>query len=244
MTLSRVFPTVDEPIDLESPEARERLGELYAIPHRDWVRLNLIGSVNGSATGSDGTSESLTNRADRLILKAIRTLADVVVVGAATVRTEGYFIPRSGALAVVTRSGDFSEHRLKGDGNGGTLVVLCPAAAVEKAAATVPFAGARIIPVPDAGGSLSAKAIVVALRAEGHTSIVVEGGPQVAGLFVAGNVIDELCLTTRPQLNGGGLPLFAGQFTTQRLELAQLLVDGTGATYARWARVPTLTEAG
>ncbi len=100
----RVFPTAGEPIDLDVPDARDLLTALYEPSRPGQVRLNLIGSVSGSATGSDGTSETLTNSADRMILKVIRSLADVVVVGAATVRAEGYFVPRSAALAVVTRT--------------------------------------------------------------------------------------------------------------------------------------------
>jgi riboflavin biosynthesis pyrimidine reductase len=245
VTLRRVFPTADEFIDLDAPDARERLAELYALPRTDWVRLNLVGSVSGNATGLDGTSESLTNPTDRLILKAIRSLSDVVVVGASTVRAEGYFVPRSGALAVVSRTGDFSAHQLKGTANNGTLVVLCPESAVETARATIPVPGLRVIAVPDEQGSLTARAIVTALRGEGYASIVTEGGPELAALFVTGGVVDELCLTTSPVLNGAGLPLFgAAEFDDHPLELTQLLIDGGGATYARWSLGRGVTEAG
>ncbi len=235
MIVRRVFPTADDPVDLDAPDARDRLAALYQPSRGGLVRLNLIGSVSGSATGPDGTSESLTNSADRMILKAIRSLADVVVVGATTVRREGYFIPRSGALAVVTRSGDLSQHHLKGTANGGTLVILCPADAVESARTTMPVPDARIVIVPDTDGSLSAASIVAALRDEGYASIVAEGGPQLAALFVTGGVIDELCLTTSPVVNGGALPLFGpAEFAEHPLALGQLLVDSAGATYARW----------
>ncbi len=236
MIVRRVFPTAGEPIDLDVPDARDLLTALYEPSRPGQVRLNLIGSVSGSATGSDGTSESLTNSADRMILKAIRSLADIVVVGATTVRREGYFIPRSGALAVVTRSGDLSQHRLKGTSGAGTLVILCPAAAVEAVTATAPVADARIVVVADSDRLLGATSIVDALRHEGYASIVAEGGPQLARLFITGGVVDELCLTTSPVLNGGVLPLFGpGEFAEHPLALSQLLVDDGGATYARWA---------
>ncbi len=235
MILTRVFPAADDPLDLDAPDARDRLAALYRAPRREWVRLNLVGSVSGSAAGADGTSESLSNPTDRQVLKVVRGLSDVVLVGAATIRSEAYFVPKSGALAVVSRSGDFSGHRLRGTDNGGTLLVLCPRAAADRARATLAVPRARILPVPDVDGSLTAPAIVAALNTEGYRSIAAEGGPALARLLVTGGVVDELCLTTSPVLNGGALPLLGGsEFAGHPLTLGQLLVDSGGATYARW----------
>jgi riboflavin biosynthesis pyrimidine reductase len=233
--LTPVFPTAEQSIDLDSADARDRMAELYRLPREDWVRLNLIGSVSGSATGHDGTSETLTNSVDRILLGVIRAFSDVVVVGAASVRAEGYFVPRNGALAVVSRTGDFSGHNIKDTGRNGTVVILCPAAAVERAYATMRLASATVIAVPDVDGSLSAHAIVTALRDAGYRSIVAEGGPALATQLVLGGVVDELCLTTSPILNGGRLPLFGSdEFEGYPLTLSQLLIDSGGATYARW----------
>jgi riboflavin biosynthesis pyrimidine reductase len=234
--LTPVFPTAEAPIDLESPDARDRVTGLYRPPGEDWLRLNLIGSVSGSATGADGTSETLSNSVDRFILKVIRSLADVVVVGAASVRAEGYFVPRAGALAVISRTGDFTGHNIKNTHQQGVLLVLCPAAVAERARTTIGLTDVTVVPVPDVDGSLTANGIVTALRKSGYRSIVAEGGPQIATLLLLGGVVDELCLTTSPVLNGGKLPLFGGsEFDDHPLALRQLLVDGGGFTYGRWA---------
>ena len=236
MILTRVIPTVEESLDQDAPDFRDRLADLYRPGAADWVRLNLIGSVSGSATGPDGTSETLTNPVDRAILGVIRGHADVAVVGAASIRAEGYFVPRNGVLAVVSRSGNFADHQIKGTTQHGSLIILCPKAAVETARATIGLPEVAIIPVPDVDGSLTAPAIVTALRDAGYRSIVVEGGPVLATLFVTHDAADELCLTTSPVLNGGAMPLFGMQeFATRPLTLTQLLVDSAGATYARWA---------
>ncbi|MEJ1230031.1 MAG: dihydrofolate reductase family protein [Galbitalea sp.] len=235
MILGRVFPERDDPIDLDAPDARDRIAELYRPPRPDWLRLNLIGSVSGGATGPDGTSETLTNTADRVVLGVIRTLADVVVVGAASVRAEGYFVPRRAALAVVTRTGDLTGHRITNTGQRGPLIVLCPAAAVATARRTLGDPAARVIAVPDVDGSLEATAIVDALREADYEGIVAEGGPGLAAQLVLGGVVDELCLTTSPLLNGAAVPLLGpSEFAPRPLTLGHLLVDGTGATYARW----------
>ncbi|NEM90252.1 dihydrofolate reductase family protein [Galbitalea soli] len=235
MILTRVFPGPPDPIELSWDDSRSRLAELYRPPRADWLRLNLVASVSGSATGSDGTSESITVGADRVLLGVIRGLADAVVVGASSVRAEGYFVPRAAALAVVTRTGELSGHRITSGGPRGPLLILCPAAAAERARTTVGVAEAQIIPVPDADGWLAAADIVGALRANGYASLVSEGGPQLARHLLLGGVVDELCLSTSPTLNGAGVPIFGGtEFDALPLALAQLMVDDASGVYARW----------
>lgn len=235
MILSRVYPGDSLDIDLDTPDARAQLAERYRPPSPEWLRLNLIASVSGSAVGSDGTSETLTNPADRKLLGVIRSLADVVLVGAASVRAEGYFVPKRAALAVVTTSGDLSGHRITSTGDRGALLVLCPAGSVATARSTIGDAAATIIPVADTDGILSATEIVAALRTAGYASIVSEGGPTLASHLLAGDVVDELCLSTSPTINGGAVPVFGTEaFTGHPLELSQLMVDDRGGTYARW----------
>ncbi|MDO5670889.1 MAG: dihydrofolate reductase family protein [Corynebacterium sp.] len=69
------------------------------------VRAIAVTSLTGSLT-LDGVSGGLGNDLDRELLLALRDWADVVVVGAATVRAEGYTGARAKEVAVVTRSGD------------------------------------------------------------------------------------------------------------------------------------------
>ncbi|GAB3700534.1 dihydrofolate reductase family protein [Corynebacterium nasicanis] len=69
------------------------------------VRAIAVSSLTGSLT-LDGTSGALGNELDRALLLALRDWADVVLVGAETVRAEGYTGQRAKQLAVLTRSGD------------------------------------------------------------------------------------------------------------------------------------------
>ena len=235
MILTRVFPEPGAAIDLDTPGAREALAELYQPPMLPWLRLNLIGSASGSAIGSDGTSETLTNTADRALLGVIRGLADVVLVGAATVRSEGYFVPRRAALAVVTGSGDLTGHHITTAGQRGGLVILCPASAADRVRETVGVPQARIVVVPDTGRVLAAADIIAALQAEGFTSIVCEGGPELAAHLVRAGVVNEACLSTSPLLNGARTALFGeDEFDAVPLVLTQLVVDNGSGVYARW----------
>ena len=206
----------------------------------------MIGSLNGSATGDDGTSDTLTSRLDRRILGVIRELSDVVLVGAGSVRAEGYVVPARAALAVVTSSGDLSGHRLEPRpvdeaGGGQPVLVLCARGNLGRAEAT---AGdhATIVPLDDEGGEIPLASIIRALHDRGLTRIVCEGGPVLAGRLVAADLVDELCLSTSPQLTLGGRPLLeSAEAGSRRFSLRQLLVDDAGATYARWSRARPAT---
>lgn len=236
MILTRVFPSPAEPVQLTQAGSRDALADHYRPPGARWLRLNLIGSASGSAIGSDGTSETLTNVADRALLGVIRMLADVVLVGASTVRSEGYFVPKKAALAVVTSSGDLSGHQITTAGQRGGLVILCPVSVVDRARQTVGVAEAVVVPVPDSHGIIAAVDIVAALRGLGFDSIVCEGGPTLAAHLVRAGMVDEACLSTSPLLNGARTALFGGQeFDGVPLELTQLMVDDHSGVYARWA---------
>jgi riboflavin biosynthesis pyrimidine reductase len=239
--LTRVFPATPladagAAVDLTDPGARDQIAELYRPPRARWTRLNLVGTLSGSAVGPDGTSESITTPTDRAILRAIRGLADVVLVGASSVRAEPYFAPKHAAFAIVTRSGDFSARAITQPGEHGPVLVLCPESAVALARETISDPDAQIIPVADVDGTLSAAAIIDALREAGYASVVAEGGPALAAHLVTGGVVDELCLTTSPVLNGATLPLFGqSDFAPIPLGLTQLLIDDDGVSYARWS---------
>jgi hypothetical protein len=104
--MRRLFPVTDQtppvPAGSAAPaavgEGREwsldELADAYAYPaaeapHGAWLRANMVSSLDGAAQ-HDGRSEPISSAADMRIFGTLRALADVVVVGAETVRLEGY----------------------------------------------------------------------------------------------------------------------------------------------------------
>ncbi len=81
----------------QSDLADEDLARLYAYPPGPWLRANFVASVDGAAH-LDGASAGLSSDADRHVFALLRTLADVVLVGAGTARTERYGPVRSREL--------------------------------------------------------------------------------------------------------------------------------------------------
>ena len=61
---------------------------------RPWVLVNMVNSVDG-AVAVDGRAGGLSGPADMRLYQVLRGLADVVLVGAGTVRAEGYRTPRT-----------------------------------------------------------------------------------------------------------------------------------------------------
>ena len=69
-----------------------------------WLRVNMVSTVDGSATGEGGRSGSINNEADERVFHILRGLADAIIVGAGTARAEGYG-PADPPLVLVSRSG-------------------------------------------------------------------------------------------------------------------------------------------
>jgi riboflavin biosynthesis pyrimidine reductase len=230
------------------PDAVARLADLYgngtgsdlAVPTgRGHLRANMVASADG-AVSLDGRSGGLSGPADKMIFRVLRSLADVILVGAGTARAEHYrpvqrdetwlqLRPEGAPLppvAVVTGSLDLADCEkllTVPPGPSQTIVITTAAAPAERKAA---LAGrARVI---EAGEhAVDVAAAVTALVELGHRGILTEGGPTLIGELATAGLIDELCLTTSPLLTAGPAGRIAcGPPTTQRLSLAHALVDG------------------
>lgn len=232
-TLRSIVPVDGGAIDLDATDARTSLLDTYDPRVPEHLRLNLVTTLDGRAAGSDGTSESLTSRADRTILGVIRELSDVVLVGAESVRREGYLRPKRAALAIVTASGDLRGHRLDAPAGGHRLLVLTTESGARRAAETLPTAQRLVLEGDD---RLDPAALIATLRRAGFGRVVAEGGPRLAAQLLEAGLVDELCLTVMPRLGGPALPLLTS--APARIHEARplsLLVDESGAQFGRWA---------
>ncbi|MFF9125151.1 pyrimidine reductase family protein [Streptomyces sp. NPDC014889] len=234
------------------------LAAAYAYPERGpaagepWLRANMVATLDGAAQ-HEGRSQPISSAADMRIFGTLRALADVVVVGAETVRQEGYRPARARAefaalreaagqgpapaIAVVTASLelDFSLP-LFGSPLVPTLILTGAAAAPDRIAAAEK-AGARVVIAGDGVGVDPARA-VRALAGLGHTRLLTEGGPRLLGQMVASGVLDEMCLTVSPMLTAGDAQRIAGGPSVtvpQRFTLASLIEDD-GFLFGRYRR--------
>ncbi|MET0822019.1 MAG: dihydrofolate reductase family protein [Aeromicrobium sp.] len=175
---------------------------LYAYPATDrpWVRSNFVATVDGAAHGADGVSGSLGGAADEQVFGVLRSLADVVLVGAGTARDEGYR-PADVPIAVVSRRLDVPEALLV----PGTLVVTTADAPIERLDQL-----RRTVDVIALGeDDIDWPGVLDQLAARGLTRVLCEGGPSLHGELVGHDLVDEICLTVAPVLASGSAPRIA-----------------------------------
>ncbi|MFJ4713978.1 pyrimidine reductase family protein [Streptomyces sp. NPDC088785] len=234
----------------------DALADAYAYPPeasgRPWLRANMVSTLDGAAQ-HDGRSQPISNDTDMRIFGTLRALADVVVVGAQTVRQEGYrparareaFAARRAAagqdpapsIAVLSARLDLDfSLPLFTEPLAPTYVITgsdAPAGRVEAARG----AGVEVL-YAGAGADVEPDRVVAVLAERGHRRLLTEGGPRTLGRFIAGGVLDELCLTVSPTLTAGAAQRIAGGPALpvpERFELLSLLEED-GFLFTRYGR--------
>lgn len=234
---------VPVPADAEGARA---LAALYAAPELPpgavHVRAMMTTTIDGAIAGADGTSGSLHDPDDSFLFSVLRALADVVLVGASTVRAEDYRSVRGRedllrpslrpggaprpALAIWSRSGELPDYL---DPDQPTYL-LTPSAGAKDAARRSGLPAAQVLAAD------SPQEAVEALAARGMRLIQAEGGPSALARLAEAELLDELCFTTAHRTVGGPSPrVLDGAAHETRWTLESLLL-GEGATLSRYRR--------
>jgi riboflavin biosynthesis pyrimidine reductase len=186
----------------------------YLLPPGPHVRANFVISLDG-AVELGGRSSPLAGPADRLAFMAMRAVADVILVGAGTVREENYgpvkldlaSVDRRRSrdqvdlppLAIVTNRGLLDPDARVFSGVTRPLLLTTRMAADShvklEAAAEVIECGDQFVELDSA---------LEELRRRGLDRVLCEGGPTLLRSLVEADALDELCLTTSPFLAGWG----------------------------------------
>jgi riboflavin biosynthesis pyrimidine reductase len=233
------------------------------VPERPTIIANFVSTVDGavalgpSEPSAGGGEISGFSDADRYMMALLRGLADVVIVGAGTVRvgsrhrwTAGYLQPALAAdfaawraelrlsaqptLIVVTASGNLDPTHPGLCARDVPVIVATTAAGAARL-------GKRRLPGNmrvEAVGSedrVPAGAILEQVRGTGARLALCEGGPQLYGELLRARLIDELFLTIAPQIVGRDA-------NAHRLAL----VEGTsfGDRLGRWSKLLAVRRAG
>ncbi|WP_283132783.1 pyrimidine reductase family protein [Rhizohabitans arisaemae] len=227
--MRRIFPEPAVDIDL---------AQAYAYADGPCVRANMVASADGAAWVK-GLSGGLSGRGDRRAFAVLRGLADVILAGATTVRSEGYgpVRPRDSwaglragrtaapPIAVVTRKLDLDlDGRLftEAEPYARTIVITTESAPADRRARA-----AELADVVVAGDDrVEPAAAVQALRDRGLPHVLCEGGPRLLAQFGAADLIDELCLTISPMLVGGEASrILNGPAARSRMRLVHVLEE-------------------
>ncbi|NUK27099.1 pyrimidine reductase family protein [Streptomyces lunaelactis] len=253
--MRRLFPVTDPTAAEDREWSLDELADAYGYPDGGgpWLRANMVSSLDGAAQ-HEGRSQPISSDTDMRIFGTLRGLADVVLVGAETVRLEGYRPARARevfagrraaagqgpapAIAVVSASLELDFALPLFAGPLVPTLVLTGAAAPADRIRTAEKAGAEVIIAGDGPGVDPARA-VRALAERGLVRLLTEGGPRLLGQFVAAGVLDEMCLTVSPTLTAGDAQRIAGGpalAVPERFALASLLEEA-GFLFTRYRRI-------
>lgn len=228
--MRRVLPLEPSDRDTEITVDDAYAAFLGSHERRPWVGACMVSSIDGS-TVVDGASGGLSSRNDSAILSQLRRIADVIIVGAGTARSEGYGPPRKDGqrIGLVTTSARLDY--------GTPLFTSGAGFVITTTTATVPDSVDRV----RAGtGTVDLSVALANLHTvcERSRYVQCEGGPSLNGAMLDADLIDEINVTTSPMLVGGAGPRLtngAGAHTT-RFTLAQLVADDESYLYGRWLR--------
>lgn len=226
------------------PEQAE-LERLYAYPDGEtaWVRSNFVSTLDGAAYDENGRSGSLGGEVDTRVFALLRSLADIIVVGAGTARAESYAPVRPEEvdtdlrrrlglspvppIAVVSRRLDVPDPLRTG---GQLLITTTDAAGIEALDGDLDV-------LAYGEEAIDWSAVLAELARRGLRRVLCEGGPTLHGTLIGHDLVDDLCLTIAPVLAAGAAPRIAHgpAAVTTHMERAHVL-DADGVLLTRWIR--------
>ena len=219
------------------PVTAEDLPDLYAAPARRWLRVNFVSTLDGAAAGADQRSGSINTPPDHAVFDVLRRVSDVVVVGAGTVRAEGYPSlqsedPRAPRLVVVSNSGRLPAS--VGGGPVGSVLLVSREKADPRALDEARDLIGEEFVLTSGTDAVDLLTMRHMLEDKGFRQILCEGGPSLFASLLAAGVVDELDLTWSPLLVGGEHPsILSGPPRDVRLAPMLLLEEG-GTLLGRW----------
>lgn len=244
------------PVRQLMPEARDLddgdLIDLYDWPEdldRPWVRGLMAMTLDGTFVGPDGVSGSVSGEADSQVFSASRALADVFLVGAQTVRAEGYKAVRARpslaerrsargqrpapVLAVVSATCRFDWDDVQWVHSDERPLVITPPSSDPGLRQIASEMGAEVLVAEDE--VVRPSDILDLLAERGLVRVNCEGGPSLLGELIGADLVDELALTLSPLTTHAHVPRMGERVVRNRMRL-QLLCEDDGYLFTRYVR--------
>ncbi len=169
---------------------------------RPLVVWKVAATIDGRVAAPDGTSRWISGDASRADAHQLRSTYDTIVVGVGTVLSDDPHLTarnEHGALCPT------QPLRVVVDSLGRTP----PSARVLDASAETWLATAQEVG-RDPAGQVDLPALLRALHERGQQSVLLEGGPTLAGAFVRQGLVDRVVTYLAPLLLGAGAPVLQG----------------------------------
>jgi diaminohydroxyphosphoribosylaminopyrimidine deaminase / 5-amino-6-(5-phosphoribosylamino)uracil reductase len=195
-------------------------------PHVTW---KYAAALDGRSAAADGTSQWLTGPQARRDVHRLRSRCDAIIAGIGTVLTDDPRLTARGPeeergrdpLRVIVDSAARTPPASRVlDGAAPTLVAVA-----EDADATALEGRAAIVRLPRKGRGLDPAALLAELRHREVVAAFLEGGPTLAGSFVAVGLVDRVVAYLAPALLGAGPSALAHAGVTTLAEAHRLEID-------------------
>ncbi|MFD3328160.1 bifunctional diaminohydroxyphosphoribosylaminopyrimidine deaminase/5-amino-6-(5-phosphoribosylamino)uracil reductase RibD [Streptomyces sp. NPDC058701] len=201
---------------------------------RPYVLWKYAATLDGRVAAADGTSRWISSAESRADVHRLRAEADAVVVGSGTLRADDPHLAVRGVEGAVqplrvvldTHATVRPGARVL-DGAAPTLI------AVSEDADTRHLDGVDLVRLPyDRDGSggkggLAVGTLLDELHRRGVRSVLLEGGPTLAGAFVAAGAVDRVVGYLAPVLLGAGPAVLADAGIGTLTEALRLRITGT-----------------
>jgi diaminohydroxyphosphoribosylaminopyrimidine deaminase / 5-amino-6-(5-phosphoribosylamino)uracil reductase len=191
----------------------------HARSGRPLVRLKMAASLDGFVASAGGDSKWISGERSRELVHRWRAEADAVAVGIGTALADDPLLTARDVGAtrqparVVFDSGarlPVGSQLVRSMDQAPLLVVIGPGADSARTS-ELESAGAELIVASGRDGAGRIRSALDELGRRGVTSLLLEGGPVLAGAFAAAGEIDELRTFVAPLLLGGGRPPLEGK---------------------------------
>ncbi|MGI8426913.1 MAG: bifunctional diaminohydroxyphosphoribosylaminopyrimidine deaminase/5-amino-6-(5-phosphoribosylamino)uracil reductase RibD [Actinomycetota bacterium] len=192
-------------------EAAATLNQAYIVhrtSRRPFVTYKVAASLDGRAAASDGSSQWITGEAARLDAHRVRARSDAICVGVGTVVKDNPALTVRGVrkfrspLKVVVDSAAKTppEAELLKQGR---ILVAVGSGAPKKRVKALKDCGAEVMQFQTDSGKVPLPLLAKTLADRGVLSMLLEGGPKLAGHFLECGLIDKFLLYLAPKLLGG-----------------------------------------
>lgn len=256
LMLNELHPSPGREVDAADAYAALGAGDGRG-PGGRHVRVNMVSSIDGAAT-LEGRVGTLTGPADQELLHVVRSFCDVLLVGAATIRAEGYGPVRTvpgledrrrelgqlaaPRLAVLSRALDLDlGSRAFTAAVERPILLTTELAGPERLAAGQAVADVLVVGEQD----VDLSAAFELLAAEGLPRVLCEGGPRVLSELFRADLVDELCLAISPVVVAGAEPRITSGSSLPAPQPMALgaVYERDGFVFTRYLRSPRGSRA-